>query len=143
MAFVGGTQSFTAAMQKLKHAVNSDFPQEFRKELSRELRLLEGSLSSSAINTLPKRGGLAAMIASSDSNVRETPNGAQLSASSKHDITAMDRGRLRHPLFGNRAHWYTQAVRPGWWSIPIERSKPALQTAANRALENTKTKAGG
>lgn len=41
-------------------------------------------------------------------------NGARI------DVAALDRGRLRHPLFGRRRHWYTQSIPPGWFTKPIE-----------------------
>lgn len=38
------------------------------------------------------------------------------------DLWSLDRGRLRHPLFGNRRHWYQQSVKPGWWSQSLQRA---------------------
>jgi hypothetical protein len=38
----------------------------------------------------------------------------------KIDLQSLDRGRLRHPLFGNRRYWYMQAVRPGWFTSAVE-----------------------
>lgn len=35
-------------------------------------------------------------------------------------VGALDRGVLRHPLFGNRAHWFTTRIRAGFWTERLE-----------------------
>lgn len=35
-------------------------------------------------------------------------------------VGALDRGVLRHPLFGNRRYWFPQRVRSGFWTEPLE-----------------------
>lgn len=37
----------------------------------------------------------------------------------ERNLTALNRGRLRHPLYGNRSHWFNQSVRAGWWDQPL------------------------
>jgi len=37
----------------------------------------------------------------------------------ERNLTALNRGRLRHPLYGNRSHWFNQPVRAGWWDQPL------------------------
>lgn len=43
----------------------------------------------------------------------------------KVDLNALDLGNVRKPLFGDRHHWYNQAVPPGWWTKALN-SSPAL-----------------
>ena len=38
------------------------------------------------------------------------------------DLYSLDRGELRHPLFGDREHWYDQQVPAGWWSKSLNRA---------------------
>jgi len=45
---------------------------------------------------------------------------------SHRDVEAIDAGALRHPLFGDRNHWYAQAVRPGFASGPFADVKPDM-----------------
>ncbi|MFI6681873.1 hypothetical protein [Kribbella sp. NPDC050470] len=35
------------------------------------------------------------------------------------DLASLNRGRLRHPLYGNRRYWYDQDVDPNWWDDPL------------------------
>ena len=42
------------------------------------------------------------------------------------DLKALNRGRLRHPLFGNRKHWYEQSIPPGMWDDAILKVAPTV-----------------
>lgn len=53
----------------------------------------------------------------------------------KVDLSALDQGRLRHPLFGNRRHWYQQAVKPGWFTRPMEANERVVQTELQQAVD--------
>lgn len=37
----------------------------------------------------------------------------------ERDLASLNRGRLRHPLYGNRSYWYDQKVPPNWWDDPM------------------------
>ena len=37
----------------------------------------------------------------------------------ERDLASLNRGRLRHPLYGNRRYWYDQDVSPNWWDDPL------------------------
>lgn len=51
------------------------------------------------------------------------------------DIKALDKGVLRHPLFGNRKHWYADAVRAGFVSDPIEWTRKRVVKGAQDAAD--------
>jgi len=60
----------------------------------------------------------------------------------------LDEGRLTHPLFGNREHWYTQVgvtqgVVPGWFTGPAEEAAPRVRAELEKALEDVADKAAG
>ena len=42
-------------------------------------------------------------------------------------IRALDKGILRHPLFGDREWWYSQPIRPGFWTRPMRAGAPAVR----------------
>lgn len=50
-------------------------------------------------------------------------------------IAAINRGTLRHPLYGNRKHWYAQRVTPKFFDTPAERVLRDVQRAAAKAVE--------
>jgi hypothetical protein len=56
----------------------------------------------------------------------------------------LDAGRLTHPLFGDREHWYTQelpSVQPGWFTGPAEAAGPRVRAGIERALADFADKA--
>jgi len=56
----------------------------------------------------------------------------------------LDAGRLTHPLFGDREHWYTQeepSVQPGWFTGPAEGAGPRVRAGIERALADVADKA--
>ena len=57
---------------------------------------------------------------------------AKTKGGKERDLRSLNRGRLRHPLFGDREHWFNQSVHPGWWDEPIEDGVDDIR----RELEN-------
>ncbi len=47
----------------------------------------------------------------------------------KLDLRSLDAGRLRHPLYGNRRHWYTQRVRAGFWTKTMRKEAKTVRKA--------------
>lgn len=88
---------------------------------------------------LPASGGLAAAVrAKAQFTDTRVPGGRRVSARAGIDVASLNRGRLRHPLHGDRRHWYDQKVAPRWWSdaVIVARAKvePALRAAVRRSL---------
>lgn len=38
-------------------------------------------------------------------------------------VRELEVGTLRHPLFGNRNHWFAQHIRPGFASVPLRATR--------------------
>jgi hypothetical protein len=61
------------------------------------------------------------------------------------DVRGLDRGTLRHPLWGNRDYWYAQKITAGFWSTPMRDGGPkvraevldVIRTVNRRILEGT------
>lgn len=56
------------------------------------------------------------------------------------NLSALDQGKLRHPLFGNKSHWYPQQVAAGWWSNPMQAGIPAISAEVIGAIEKVAAK---
>lgn len=99
--------------------------------------------------TLPRRGGLARLVASSDLTVDEDVSGEQVgvtvrAGNARVSLGPLNAGDLRHPTYG-RAPWVSQPVRRGFWQRACEtaargsddellqRIRDAARTAAQRA----------
>lgn len=92
----------------------------------------------SAREELPAEGGLAERVSKSRISVRTRLTGRtvgiSIRASNPYSIGAMNRGRLRHPVFGNRAVWVNQQVTPGWWDKPTSEN-PELAMEVQHEIE--------
>ncbi len=121
---------------------------EIRKDLRKPLPELREKVRANAIATLPSRGGLGAWVARARFSVRFQDSGrsagvrVKVSRASgdgdKADLKALDdRGRIRHPLWGNRGHWYGQSVAAGFFSRVWDKQRwvDTVDDAFDRALD--------
>lgn len=100
-------------------------------------------IRANALGSLPAGGGFAAIVAKTPIGVRTrlspTTAGVTIRVTGKGDREGLDRrGRLRKPLFGNRSLWYTQNVRPGWFSEPVEENAPEFRRGIEQVLTDIK-----
>lgn len=129
-------------LEKLGRALKQVGDRELRKELLATIRAamkpVKEAVQESARENLPSGGGFAELVATSrfQSRTRLAGKnvGVRFEAKSKHEIKALDRGRLRHPLYGNKEHWYTQTVTAGWFSTPIEEMSQEIRVEVSEAL---------
>lgn len=56
------------------------------------------------------------------------------------DIASLNRGRVRHPLFGNRKVWFDEAVRPGFIDQAVDRTRPKVHAEVLKAIDHTLSK---
>jgi len=123
----------------------------FRKELLRGIRETNKStiaeVRANARATLPARGGLAALVAASKIGTRTRLSGAsaevQIKGTGKLNISDLNRGRLRHPVFGDRSTWVEQTVPGGWFDNPINQEPPRIRSGIGGALADVARKIEG
>lgn len=148
---VKGADEFRELVNALKDAGNKGLKTELAKGLSRATKPLKPLAQESAKRNLPQRGGLAADVANSRFAVKRRTSGNQVgirfTATSKHDIRSMDRGRLRWPVFPkptqtrNQWIWRERRIRPGWWSEFLEsRVSKTARDEVERSVEMVKRK---
>ena len=51
-----------------------------------------------------------------------------------HDLYSIDRGDVRHPVFGHPDRWVSQGVPPGFFSETVEAQREELQREVLRRL---------
>ena len=114
-----------------------------RKELLQSIRTgakpVTAAVKASARANLPQRGGLAALIGKSSVRVQTKTAaksaGVRIVAKNEKNVYGMDKGNLRHPVFGDRGKWVQQSIRAGWFSDPIEAAAPELRVQVMAAIE--------
>jgi hypothetical protein len=88
---------------------------------------------------LPRRGGLGYIVAGASVTVTGNVGSGGISAKLKlrakgYDLPAMDRGRLRHQVFGNRHVWVTQLVHPKVFTEPFKEGAPTVKRDIEKGL---------
>lgn len=151
---VEGADQFFALAKRLKEAGNKDLQNELYRGLNRAVKPITANVRASALDLLPSRGGYNVTIAT-ETKIKIQRRGGRRSAGikliatgttpkgKKRELGKLDRGKLRHPLFGKRHSWFDQAVPPGWWTIPTQASGPVTREYLLIAMNNVKEKIEG
>ncbi len=117
-----------------------------RRDLRKPLPAVRRAVRANAMATLPNANGLAAWVARAAIRIQvkdvgrtagiRVKMGRKSQDGDKADLDKLDRhGRIRHPLHGNRAHWYDQPVPPGFFTKAWERKRDDFIKAADDALD--------
>lgn len=120
-----GAEDYARLARALKAAGRKDLQRELGRAVREGGKVVRGEGRVVAVEWLPSRGGLGPrtaraayrtrMRAGRSPSVTVVASLRKQDGGGKVDLRAMDRGRLRHPVFG-RGRWVTQQIRPGWWS---------------------------
>lgn len=127
----------------------AEIVKQLRTDMRAPLPEVRKKVKARALSTLPKRGGLnkwasrtriTAKITVTGRAVRVRVRGARKSLGGESDISALDRGRIRHPSWGRRyrGQWHVQRVTEGFFSVPVSEDdqwREACLAAVDRALE--------
>jgi hypothetical protein len=136
---VDGANKLDAISRQLKETGDKDLRKLLMSGMQRAGKPLKVAAAQAARDNLPRKGGLAEWVASSKFSVAtrggRDPSVRIVARKVGHDLAALDRGRLRHPLFGNRRHWFNQQIRPGWFSDAMTAQAPAVRTEVVRVLD--------
>lgn len=144
-AKITGAQQLARLARDLKIAGRNDLRREMLRGLRQAARPAAAAIRESAREKLPKRGGLADLIAEQThitvrSRTSANRAGVFVITTDPHDIGRMNRGILRHPVFGNRDVWVGQAITPGWWTDPLLALEPNVQREMAKVLNDVARK---
>ena len=128
---VRGAEQLVRLSRKLKAVGDKDLSREVRAGLREATTPVKAAIREYAESNLPRRGGLNQVMARSriSTQIRGSGRSPGVRLTSKSHDPRIDRGRLRHPVFGNRQVWVTQRVDPGWFTKPASRAAPRAQGA--------------
>lgn len=135
---VRGSEDLERLARNLKAAGAGDLRKELLKNIRASGKPLIADIKANAQHTLPHSGGLAALVAGSKFGVRTRLSGKsvgiRVQASNSIQVEGLDRGRLKHPVFGNRDNWVGQAVTPGFFSKPAEENVDTFRRGIEKAM---------
>lgn len=145
---VTGVDKFQDLARVLKEAGRKDLQKEMFAGLNRAVKPLTRDVKDAVGDYAPNRGGYADVVqAEFKVKTRRRATGRNpaiflMGTAGKRDVSSLNRGRLRHPLYGNRRRWYTTSVRPGFWTVTLEAGAPRVRTELVQALNNVAAKIG-
>lgn len=124
---------------KLEQA-SRDIEREIAKAVDVEMEKLEPAVRKSAMEKLPKRGGLnVAFAARVQMKITKRHGSASLSVVAlgrrDRELRLVDSGVIRHPVYGNRKVWVHQVVTPYFWTAPVREATASVEAAVKAALE--------
>lgn len=114
---IRGIENLERLGKRLRDTGNKTLQKELFKGITRATKPIKAAAKTAAIAELPRGGGLNREFAKATYSTRSRTRGRNVGVRivgkrKGHDIYAVDRGRLRHPVFGNRSVWVTQLIRP-------------------------------
>lgn len=143
---VSGTEDLKKVSKALKTAgvEGKGIRKEMLKAINRNTRPLRFEAKANARKILPKTGGLNKLIARSSLSTKTKlagPNASvRIVAKKKEYIDRIDKGHVRHPLFGNRGAWYSQAVPAGWFTKAMEKGASKVRVSIIQVVDATARK---
>ncbi len=116
-----------------------------RKRMRGALNPLKQEIPAAALARLPHSGGYAALLSKATkveiriTTARSVKADVKVSASGKRegrDVPAVNRGVLRHPVFGDRSRWVRQAVKPQFVDDPVAKAADRVAEAVRDSRDD-------
>ena len=125
---VRGAEQLAELSKRLKQLGDKDLQRELSKGITQAMKPVRPALRKSARETLPRKGGLNKRVARAKITTRRNRQGVRLQAGGpRSQVDELDKGRFRHPVFGDRSEWVYQPVKPGWWTRPTDDLRDDVQ----------------
>ena len=144
---VHGAAKLGAVANRLKETGDKDLRKELYRGIQRAGKPARAAVVAAAREVLPKRGGVNDFIADAlktrISTLANRSNDAaiRLTASRKGtDLRSINRGRLRHPVFGNRKAWSDTKVPKGWVEAAVVEQTPEIRKEIVKVLDDVAEK---
>jgi hypothetical protein len=113
--------------------------QTIARTVEKELVPLPEMVRDSALKILPRKGGLNRLVADRVvPNQRRQTNSVLVFATGRQGLKGLrfiDRGKVRHPVHGNREKWVTQTVPKRFWTRPVGLREDEIKKAVKAALD--------
>ena len=139
----GGNRAHQLGKQ-LKQLGNKELEKELRRGISRSMRPATKAVRAAVPEYMPS--GYAPTLAGAlQLRTSNLASGLRITGQAKGNprprkVTDLNSGRLRHPLFGDREHWFQQAVKPRFFDEPLEGQRDQIRGELDRVLAEVAAK---
>lgn len=133
---VSGGGGVAAARGRLEQAARGGLRRDLERAVATGTARVEPEYRGRLSRRMPQRGGAAREIASRIAvNRARIAYGQRISARhSNFDMRSIERGRLRHPLFGDRGNWYDTPVPPRLFAESVRACDDELREQITAAM---------
>jgi hypothetical protein len=121
---MNGQRELAQLAKRLKAAGDKGIRRELTKAFNEATEPAKDEVRASALDVLPRAGGLAERVASARVSTRTRLTGSSPSVKltqriKGYDLKVIDKGWVRHPVHGHRGSWVNQQVPEGYWRKPM------------------------
>jgi hypothetical protein len=140
----GPGDQLLALERKLERLAGGELKRTVMDAIAKEIEPLPDAVRKSALDILPKRGGLNRVVAGQVVTEQKTPNSVKVFMVGKkrmRELLRLDRGLVRHPVYADPAKtrkqwkWVNQAVPQRFWSRPVKQREDAIKAAVRAAVD--------
>lgn len=144
---VTGVDEFAKVARQLKELGDKDLRRDLYAGLNRSVKPLIRDVKDATGDYLPERGGHADLV-EAELKVKSRKRSSRdpaiflIGKAGSRDVASLNRGRVRHPLYGNRKRWYDTRIKPGFWSKTLEEGAPVVRREIVEVLRKIAAKIG-
>lgn len=136
---IEGADDLQRLAARLKEAGRNDLRKELLAGIRKANKPIVAAIRDGIRERLPSRGGLADEVARATISTRTKLTGrsvgvTMLGTKGKSKLERLNRGILRHPLFGH-GPWFVQQVEPGWFDDSIREKLDVLRNNITDAMD--------
>jgi hypothetical protein len=130
--------------RKLERLAGGEFQRSVMASIAKEMEPLPEAVRQSALDILPKRGGLNRLVASQVITEQKNPDSVKafmVGRKRMRELLRLDRGLVRHPVYADpkktrkQWKWVNQAVPQRFWTRPVKQREDAIKAAARAAMD--------
>lgn len=111
---------------------------ELKKAFQKAIRQTKLDIKASGVQKMPHEGGMNRRFRTGvGSKTRLTGRnvGVRIVQRNGFDLPSIDKGWIRHPVFGNRKRWVAQKVTPHYFTEPIEEDQDEIHLELFAAMD--------
>ncbi|HJR90329.1 MAG TPA: hypothetical protein VJ782_09260 [Aeromicrobium sp.] len=128
----------------LKEAGDKGLQKRVSAAMRQEAKPLGERVLRAGAGKMPRRGGLSSRISSRGKVLISNSLGGKsasvtlrLKTSDGYDLRGLDRGQLRHPVYGHRKTWVRQSVPANAFTEAFEAEAPRFRQSILKAAQDT------
>jgi len=144
---ITGVDNLQRLARDLKEIGDKELRKELYKGINRSTKPMKAKVKNAALADMPKAGGLNKFVASARLSTTTRGGGRNPGVTIKgrksgHDLRAIDRGKLRHPVFGDREVWVNQKVKPGFFTKTLAAEAPTVRKELIGVIDDIRKQMG-